>query len=397
MSALATQVGAVPRLTRFSFGMGLDSACIALRWLEEPASRDGIDLDDVTLSVAMTGDEYDSTRRMMEKHLLPRLREHGVRLVQLSRARQSSGYVILDDSRAPRRMVMRGPWRLSDEFAAAGTLPQLSSHLCSIRSKAEPLDWWAADEYGDRPVLHVVGYAAEEDRRAAKDMKHATALRWPLYPLRVWGWDRNRCDAYVHALIGERWPRSCCAECCFGFNKQNLPDLVARWRAEPQVAAHTLWLEHTALAFNERMRLYGKTSAHQLAREHELTDALALYRARLEASRFAVYEVRRVLHAGKDGPHVKGPVWRSVKRMSTGTRSAMTVELAERAAEAGARVEFDTDGIARAPVLARQQSYPTTERLFALAPVGAADKELKAFDKHWARVSAARAGRSRDG
>ncbi|GAA2046682.1 hypothetical protein GCM10009839_59080 [Catenulispora yoronensis] len=267
----------------------------------------------------------------------------------------------------------------------------------SIRAKAEPLDWWAADEYGDRPVFHVVGYAAEEDRRAAKDMKHATALRQPLYPLRVWGWDRNRCDAYIRGLIGERWPRSCCAGCCFGFNQRNLPDLVARWRAEPEVAAHTLLLEHTALAFHERMRLFGKTSAHQLAREHALTGALALYRAQLEASRFAVYEVRRVVHAGTEGPHVKGPVWRSVRQLSTGTRPAMTVELAERAAEAGARVEFDDDGIARALVVAREDRYPTTERLLALAPVGAVDKQLKSFDKHWARVSADRSGRSPDG
>ncbi|HTJ68210.1 MAG TPA: hypothetical protein VL551_11825 [Actinospica sp.] len=377
--------------------MGLDSACIALRWLQEPASRDGIDLDTVTLTVAMTGDEYDETRRMMETHLLPRLREHSVRLVQLSRASQSGGYVVLDDSRSPRRMVMRGPWRLSDEFSGAGTLPQLSSHLCSIRSKAEPLEWWAADEYGDQPVFHIVGYAAEEDKRAAKDMKHASALRWPVYPLRSWGWDRARCEAYVRALIGERWGRSCCAECCFGFNKANLADLVARWRAEPELAAGVLLMEHTALALNERMRLYGKTSAHQLVREHGLTGALERYRARLEASRFAVYEVRRVLHAGKDGPHVKGPVWRSVKTVAAGSRAAMTGELAQRAAAAGGRVAFDQDGIARALVLARGTTYPTTERLFALAPVGTADKQLTTFDKHWTRVSAVRAERGDGG
>lgn len=393
MTAPALRDGAVPSMTRFSFGMGLDSACIALRWLEEPESRDGIDLDTVTLSVAMTGDEYDETRRMMEIHLLPRLREHRVRLVQLSRASQSGGYVVLDDSRSPRRMVMRGPWKLSDEHTAAGTVPQLSSHLCSIRSKAEPLDWWAADEYGDQPVFHVIGYAAEEDKRAAKDMEHASALRWPLYPLRSWGWDRARCDAYVQALIGERWRRSCCGQCCFGFNRANLPDLIDRWRAQPQVGADVLWMEHRALALNERMRLYGTTSAHQLVREHALTGALERYRARLETSPFAVYEVRRVLHAGTDGPHVKGPVWRSVKSLATGSRAAMTAELAERAAGAGGRVAFDEDGIARALVLARGEAYPTTEKLFALAPVGAVDKQLTSFDKHWARVSAVRAER----
>lgn len=397
MTAPTLRDGAVPSMTRFSFGMGLDSACIALRWLEEPESRDGIDLDTVTLSVAMTGDEYDETRRMMEKHLLPRLREHSVRLVQLSRASQSGGYVVLDDSRSPRRMVVRGPWRLSDEFAAAGTLPQLSSHLCSIRSKAEPLEWWAADEYGDQPVFHVVGYAADERKRVAKDLEHASTLRWPVYPLVSWGGDRAQCDAYVRALIGERWRRSCCGQCCFGFNRGNLPDLIDRWRAEPDVGAQVLWMEHTALALNERMRLYGTTSAHQLAREHGLTGALERYRARLETSPFAVYEVRRVLHAGKDGPHVKGPVWRSVKSLATGSRAAMTAELAERAAEVGGRVAFDEDGIARALVLARGTAYPTTERLFALAPIGTVDKQLKTFDKHWTQVNRIRTKRGEHG
>jgi len=392
----ALRDGTVPTMTRFSFGMGLDSACIALRWLEEPESRDGIDLDTVTLTVAMTGDEYDETRRMMETHLLPRLREHRVRLVQLSRASQSGGYVVLDDSRSPRRMVMRGPWKLSDEHTAAGTVPQLSSHLCSIRAKAEPLEWWAADEYGDRPVFHVVGYSADERPRFTEDMKHASALRWPVYPLVSWGWDRARCDAYVQNLIGERWRRSCCGQCCFGFNKANLPDLIDRWRAEPDVAAEVLLLEHTALALNERMLLFGKTSAHQLVRSHGLTAALERYRERLETSRFAVYDVRRVLHASSDGPHVKGPVWRSVTSLANGSRAAMTAELAERAAGAGGRVAFDEDGIARALVLAREQIYPTTERLLALAPVGPVDKELKSFGKHWTRVSAARAERGDD-
>ena len=159
------------------------------------------------------------------------------------------------------------------------------------------------------------------------------------------------------------------------------------------MGAEVLFMEHTALALNERMRLYGTTSAHQLAREHALTGAQDRYRARLETSRFAAYEVRRVLHAGKEGPHVKGPVWRSVKGLASGSRAAMTAELAGRAAGTGARVSFDQDGIARALVLARGKAYPTTEKLLALAPVGTADKQLRAFDKHWARVSQVRAER----
>lgn len=387
----------LPRKVRCSHGLGLDSAAMTFRWLNEPAIRD-FELPDLTLTVAMTGDEYDSTRRMMERHLLPRLREQAVRLVQVCRASQAGGYVVLDDSRAPHRMIMRGPWALSDEMRTGGTLPQLKSHLCSIRAKAEVLDWWAEDEYGEEPVRHVLGYAAEEGSRIAKDLKRATAKRVPVYPLHAWGWDREQCDRYIRSLIGEPWPRSACGYCCFGFNKRNLPDLVARWRAEPQVAAQALYLEHTALALNERMKLFGAVSAHQVARDYRLVEALEIYRARLDAATWATYDVRRMLFAGKDDPESKGPVWRSVRRVSTGTRAGMVTELAQRAAASGARVEFDSNGIARAVVMPRESGrYPTTERTWALAPVGVQDKQRKTFETQWKRHAAGRMGGGGDG
>lgn len=380
----------LPRKVRCSHGLGLDSAALTFRWLNEPEIRD-FDLSDLTLTVAMTGDEYDSTRRMMEQHLLPRLREQAVRLVQVCRASQAGGYVVLDDSRTPRRMIMRGPWALSDEMRTGGTLPQLKSHLCSIRAKAEVLDWWAEDEYGQEPVRHVLGYAAEEGPRIAKDLKRASARRIPVYPLHAWGWDRDQCDRYIRSLIGEPWPRSACGYCCFGFNKRNLPDLIARWRAEPKVAAHALYLEHTALALNERMKLFGKTSAHEVVRAYRLTEAMEIYRAKLDAATWATYEVRRVLFAGQAGPETKGPVWRSVRRTSTGTRGEMVSELAQRAAASGARVDFDADGIARAVIMPRESGrYPTTERTLALAPVGVQDKQRSTFEKHWKCYAARR-------
>ncbi|MBC3842076.1 hypothetical protein GXW82_23405 [Streptacidiphilus sp. 4-A2] len=90
-----------------SFGMGIDSAAILTRWLVEPASR-SFPLSNLTVVTAMTGDEPDVTRQLMERHLLPLMREHRVRYVQLARASQAGGYVVLDDSRSPKRMIMRG-------------------------------------------------------------------------------------------------------------------------------------------------------------------------------------------------------------------------------------------------------------------------------------------------
>lgn len=74
----------------FCMGMGVDSAAILTWWLDQPEGR-GFCLHEPVCLTAMTGDEYGETRRLMETHLLPLMRAHGVRYVQLARAGQSAG------------------------------------------------------------------------------------------------------------------------------------------------------------------------------------------------------------------------------------------------------------------------------------------------------------------
>lgn len=95
----------------FSFGMGVDSVALILRWLEEPASRD-FDLADLAMVTAQVGDEFDSTRRLVEDHVLPRLRRAGVRFIQCARSQRKTtaagdGVVVLDDSTAPSAAALR--------------------------------------------------------------------------------------------------------------------------------------------------------------------------------------------------------------------------------------------------------------------------------------------------
>ncbi|HEV2347045.1 MAG TPA: hypothetical protein VGS97_23285 [Actinocrinis sp.] len=374
---------------KFSFGMGLDSAAVAMRWSEEPGTYEYGDMSDLVFVVAMTGDEYDATRRLMETHLLPRFRAHGWRLVQLSRAGQGGGYVVLDDSRAPKRMIMRGPWSLSDELAAAATIPQLSHRWCSAHAKSEPLDAWTRDEFGDRPHISVMGYAAEETRRAQRDISYASALRIPDYPLRRWSWDRERCARYLYETVGEPWVRSACGYCPYAATTRSLPALVARWRAEPHLAAQALSLEYTAVALNDRMPLFGRLSAFDLVQRHGLTDALMLHERQLSAAEWAVYDVRRIAFPRRDRPGQKGTVWRSVRRACVGSRSRMTAELQRRAAQAGAAVSVADNGARRAVLIARRpDQYPAVERTLALAPAGATEKQRTHFEHHWRALTA---------
>lgn len=127
--ALAAPAAVQPQRSRWtgtrvvlSYGLGVDSTALLLRWLEEPASRD-FSLGQLLVVTSMTGDEWPRTGRLVEEHVLPRLREHGVRCAQVARrgASQKDGIVVLDDSDAPWRLYLDGAYKLSQELAAAGT------------------------------------------------------------------------------------------------------------------------------------------------------------------------------------------------------------------------------------------------------------------------------------
>ncbi len=88
----------------FSYGMGVESTAFLLRLLEEPSCRD-FDIGELIVISAQTGDEWEDTGRDVERHILPRLREHNVRYVQVSRGGhfERDGISVLDDSRQPQR------------------------------------------------------------------------------------------------------------------------------------------------------------------------------------------------------------------------------------------------------------------------------------------------------
>lgn len=395
-------------------GMGVDTAAIITRLIEEPAARtllvpDGaggarpvsFDLADVDVVTAMTGDEFDETRQVMEEYLLPAMAEARMRYVQVARAGQSQedGIVVLDDTDRPEKMHMRGPWRLSDELRGAGTLPQTASgaRRCSYRAKGWVLDRWAEQEYGDGERIHIIGFAAEEGVRAARDTSYSKAGRRSVYPLMQWrrpdgtlGWDRDYCLAYLRDRYGIEWPRSCCTYCPFaGGSKAKNAALARRWENDPEGAALALELELVALALNPRMKLFKDVAARQVALEQGLTRALAAAEDELNRREWAVYEVRRVhrprgARLGCDGdPTRKGHTWRSVRRARSGSRRDMCRSIL---GARGGRVE---GGITpRLWLREAQDTYPSAEHFAVAAPGGVDDKDRNNFEALWAATLA---------
>jgi hypothetical protein len=63
--------------TILSYGMGVESSAILLRWVMNPATRP-CPLEDLIVITSQVGDEYTDTGRDVEAHILPLMCAHGI-------------------------------------------------------------------------------------------------------------------------------------------------------------------------------------------------------------------------------------------------------------------------------------------------------------------------------
>ena len=373
----------------FSLGMGVDSVALALRWIHDPATRP-CPLDRILFVSAMTGDEWPITGTMMTDHVLPVFREHRIRYAQIARAgmRDADGIAVLDDSREPRLMYLRGPVALSQEMVRAGTVPQVGGHRkCSLKWKGWPADQFLAREITG-PYVQVMGYEAGERRRAVKDAKANSGRRTGRYPLIEMGWDRLTCQEYIRAQLGVTWPKSACVYCPFALtNAEGRERVLDRYATDPRAGLPALMMERIARTLNPRQGLAGseraagsrvaaaKTLIGLLEADPRQQVLLRMHREQLESVPWKLFEVQRAYRAPGQAP-------RRLRTIASGSRAEMTAALGAEAT--GTTMELSAhDGIERAWRLHRSHGYPAAEWLLAAAPAGPADKTGRGFAEAW--------------
>lgn len=363
-----------------NYGLGVDSTTILTRWLREPATRD-FPLSQLTVLTAMTGDEFSDIRQPVETHILPQLRAHGVRYVQVARGghTRDDGVVVLSDSRATDRLHLEGVYSLGEELRRAGTVPQVANRRCSAKAKGVPNDAWLATNVAGQ-FRQVMGFNADEGRRVERDSCYGGDNRNSEYPLMEWGWGREKCESYLSEVYGVQWPKSCCNFCPFSRGQEHV---LARYHSLPSDAAAALYLEYVSLALNPNMTLFASGSLADKLRADKRDHSRAFRRfdERLDEVQWAVYRIRRVYHA-------KGRADREVSRVSTGTRTQCVLALHRMSREAGGLTPGSEGGISRLWGVRRvPDTYPCLEEMFVAAPADADDKAKKSFDETWTRVS----------
>jgi hypothetical protein len=363
-----------------SYGLGVHSTAAAAEIMENPGARD-FDLGQLVLLTAMTGDEWQSSKALVESHLLPLLREHRVRYVQVARVGkyQRDGIVVLSDTDRPRELHLEGAYKLSDELKRAGTVPTVcGTRKCSLKFKGWVLDQWIRRHFDKRYVRQIIGFHAGELYRVERERRYYSGEGPPIeHPLIAWGWDDRRCFDYLRDRFGVAWKKSCCGFCMFSGGK---PEVIERFRAEPRSGAEAIILERTARALNPRMTLYSRSSVEELLRADGNSRAVEIADDALGGADWKLMRVQRI-RMKKGGAH------RRTEELARGTKAEMDARLREEAALRDLPVTFE-GGQARLYVLRPPEgsSYPAAEEMIVAVPGTVESKCRKNFTRRWSEL-----------
>lgn len=367
------------------------------------------------------GDEYADTGVDVDTHILPLMREHGIRWVQVARHghREADGITVLEDSRQPTRAYLEGDYKLSDELGRNGTVPQFSGvHRCALKFKAFVIEQWLTENVR-RSANHALGYNADEtsrianseysfERRASarvafgfnveetgrieraseydglrdggtppaassekiafgfnteemgrieRNAEYNTLSRTAFYPLLEWGWTRQQCIEYIRAAIGVTWKKSCC--------------------------------EHASLSLNPRGTLYKNQSLIQITTYSGNDAAVVAYRRKLASTPWALYRVRRIYNVNKKDPKKKGQADRAVELLAIISPTASHLILSRIANHLHSRIE-EQHGIAYVYRERAGSTFPAREDFYVTAPAVVETKArygIDWFDNKWAQRS----------
>ena len=399
-----------------NYGLGVDSTAILLRWLHEPSSRvingEPFQLDQLVVITAMTGDEWESTGELVEVHILPLLRQHGVRMVQVARSDYSAraGVTVLDDSTSPKLLYFDGDFPLSNELLRDAIVPMSGQGLrhCSEKQKGSVIAKALPSLLGTNEYFNVIGFDSTELSRIKRASKFiGSDNRITVYPLMEWGWDRTRSIAYIKSRVGVEWPKSACVFCPFAFHSAGgrLKDPAARtaalvnanaelfdrYLASPRSVVRTLSIEYGARCVNPTQTLRVSGSAYDLFQSHGgFGNALEQFENLVNNTPHKLMDVRRVMRSTR-----RGDVYRSITTLTTdGSRPSMITELRRQFGES-----VYSNGVTyRADVIipANKAVLPWAEQSVVVVPEWVKDKHNPSFASRWHEVTGEHLGLTED-
>jgi hypothetical protein len=208
-----------------SYGMGVDSTAVLVGWAKRGIIPEAILFADV-------GDEKPETYAYLDI-MQAWLTEQGFPPITVVRNRVN-----------PNRCKHGGYTTLFGNCWRNRTVPSLAfgRKACSQKWKAAALDKYVRKHWPETQVQRAIGYDA-----GPKDSKRGGKLvptEWDefVFPLRQWGWDRERCKAEI-AAAGLPVP---CKSACFFCPSTQKDELAELCQTHPELVALAIAMEDRA-------------------------------------------------------------------------------------------------------------------------------------------------------
>ena len=294
----------------------------------------------------------------------------------------------------------------------------LKFHISSLKFKAFTIEKWI-EENVHASIRHTFGYNCDELSRV-EDSEEAIKARVTFgfnigelarvaeaqlydgpkrqghYPLVLWGWDRDRCQAYILEKIGVLWRKSACPFCPFA---RITSELIARQYEFPEETAAAMFLERVALAMNPKAQLFSSKPLYVVVSDSGNKEAIRAFDALMEMAQWSVYRVRRIyrpkaIYQGEGKNRVllgydatrKGSADRCVERLQIfDTRILADTLLLSLGRDKGQSIE-EQHGLKYVQLLRPGTTYPTTQEYFVTAPAVVETKArygIADFDDSW--------------
>lgn len=229
LNQLALDLVAKPREPlALSYGMGVDSTAVLVGWWRRGIRPDWIGFAEV-------GNETPETYayRAVIDAWLARVGFPAITVVQyrLKKQPKNGHYTTLEENCLVNK-----------------TLPSLAfgRKACNRKWKGEPLDRTVKETFAEHirhggKVSRAIGYDAGPCDSKRGGVESEGPWRW-IYPLREWGWDRERCEREIAAAGLPVPPKSACFYC----PSTKPAELVQLAKRHPDLARRAIIMEDNA-------------------------------------------------------------------------------------------------------------------------------------------------------
>lgn len=268
---------------------GLDSIYLLVNLIESGHPPD-------VVLMAIDGNEGDPLIQFIERSLFPLIRQHHIRVVQISRTSwlKDDGVTVLQDTTQPATYSREVPLSVERALTSRAVLYPGPGYLKDFIGW--PLQRWIMDNYAGYTPLVILGLRTGEEHLLASELSGmVNSQYWRIMtPFIEWGVPRYQ---VIQALV-DRFGSIPARHRIIPTGRERFDDLIDLYRRQPSLAARPLCMEYVGRAVNPLLthgwRVMLNSTLRQTLNVANCWQAELMFQEYMDSIPWTTYLVRRI-------------------------------------------------------------------------------------------------------